>query len=131
MDFIDSNGLTGADRRKLDEEAIRELATAEDEGEDALRAELVRVTAERDQLRAVWVLSYLNPSDEHDNGVLGVYTTEQLARDSAIAKAVEGDLNLLGKRVFWQGDTLMCGDRGQSYPVRLCWSVDRWEVLGS
>lgn len=79
----------------------------------------------------VWVLSYLNPSDEHDNGVLGVYTTEQLARDSAVAKAVEGDLNLLGKRVFWQGDTLMYGDRGQSYPVRLCWSVDRWEVLGS
>ena len=79
----------------------------------------------------VWVLAYYNTSDETDNGVLGVYATEQLARDAAIVEAKK-DPNLERFKVKWKNeDTLIYGpDSGRWYEVRPYYYVTPWDVQG-
>jgi len=78
----------------------------------------------------VWALTYRSRTDEYDNGVLGVYATEQLARDAGIASA-KRDPNLTQRAVEWYGETLMYQSAGVWYEVCPTHYVQAWDVEGA
>lgn len=79
----------------------------------------------------VWVLAYYNERDEVDNGVLGVYATEQLARDAGIVEARK-DPNIGDREVKWdkEGTLFYLHRDDRWYEVRPHYYVTRWDVQG-
>lgn len=83
---------------------------------------------------AVWVVTYYNTNDECDNGVVGVYATEELAREGAIANARQYP-GLADHEIRWFGERLRhrvpkgSADRNW-YEVRPEHAIAEWEVQG-
>lgn len=79
--------------------------------------------------RQVWVLAYRSERDEADNGVLGVYATEELARAAGIEEARK-DPNIAGRAVKWEGERLFYRYTDDWYEVRPDHYVQEWHVKG-
>jgi hypothetical protein len=83
---------------------------------------------------SVWVGTYWNTNDEADNGVVGVWATEELAREGAIAN-VRQYPGLADHEIRWFGERLRhrapkgSADRNW-YEVRPEHAVTEWEVQG-
>lgn len=81
---------------------------------------------------SVWVATYWNTNDEADNGVVGVWATEDLAREGVIA-AVRLWRSLADHEFRWFGERLRSrAPKGSPdrtwYDVRPEHSVAEWEV---
>lgn len=85
-------------------------------------------------MATVWVATYWNTNDEADNGVVGVWATEELARKGVIDGFRQWP-PFAGHEFRWFGERLRsraakgAPDRNW-YDVRPDHSVTEWEVQG-
>lgn len=79
-------------------------------------------------MATVWVLSYSSDTDEHDNGVVGVYATEELARAAGLEEARRHGDPKTRCTAEWTEQGMIWRDGTHWYPVRPHHYVQEWTV---